>query len=84
LSFQEIQVDTKPFAINIIELASKKVLVWPEVADKGKGKTSSLVILARRIYHIEGLFEKLQTEKLTSLEAPRGRLNRALEQRSLT
>jgi hypothetical protein len=31
-------VDTQPFPVNIIELASKKDLVWPEVADKGKGK----------------------------------------------
>jgi hypothetical protein len=37
-------VDTQPFPINIIELASKKVLVRPEVADKSKGKTSSLMI----------------------------------------
>jgi hypothetical protein len=31
-------VDTQPFPINIIELASKRVLVRPEVVDKGKGK----------------------------------------------
>jgi hypothetical protein len=33
-----MQVDTQPFPINIIELASKRVLVRPEVVDKGKGK----------------------------------------------
>jgi hypothetical protein len=33
-----MQVDTQLFLINIIELASKKVLVQPEVADKGKSK----------------------------------------------
>jgi hypothetical protein len=38
MSFQEMQVDTQPFPINTIELASKKVLVWPKVADKVKGK----------------------------------------------
>jgi hypothetical protein len=31
-------VDTQPFPIHIIELASKRVLVRPEVTDKGKGK----------------------------------------------
>jgi hypothetical protein len=38
LAFQEIQVDTQPFLINTIELTCKKVLVRPEMADKGKGK----------------------------------------------
>jgi hypothetical protein len=52
-------VDTQPFPVNIIELASKKVLVRPEVFDKDKGKTSSLVILTRRIYHKEGLLRKI-------------------------
>jgi hypothetical protein len=31
-------VDTQPFHVNIVELASKKGLVRPEVDDKGKGK----------------------------------------------
>jgi hypothetical protein len=38
LRLQEIQADTQPFHVNIIDLASKKVLVRSEVADKGKGK----------------------------------------------
>jgi hypothetical protein len=38
LAFQEMQVDTQPFPVNTIELTCKKVLVRPEVADKGKGK----------------------------------------------
>jgi hypothetical protein len=38
LSFQEMQMDTQPFPINMIELASKKVLVWPEATDKCKEK----------------------------------------------
>jgi hypothetical protein len=33
-----MQVDTKPFPINIIEVTNKNVLVWHEVADKDKGK----------------------------------------------
>jgi hypothetical protein len=60
-----MQLDTQSFPINVIELASKKVLVRPEVADKGKGKTiviASLVILTRRIYHKEG-FSKSSRQK---------------------
>jgi hypothetical protein len=33
-----MQVDTEPFPVNTIELANKKVLVRPEMADKGKSK----------------------------------------------
>jgi hypothetical protein len=33
-----MQVDTQPFLVNVIELASKKVLIRLEVVDKGKGK----------------------------------------------
>jgi hypothetical protein len=38
LAFQEMQVDIQPFPINTIELTCKKVLVRPEMADKGKDK----------------------------------------------
>jgi hypothetical protein len=38
LSLQEMQIDKRPFPINVIELMDKKVLVWPDVADKNKGK----------------------------------------------
>jgi hypothetical protein len=33
-----MQIDKHPFPINTIELADKKVLVWPDVTDKDKGK----------------------------------------------
>jgi hypothetical protein len=33
-----MQMDTQPFHINIIEPTSKKVLVQPEMADKGNDK----------------------------------------------
>ena len=33
-----MQVDTQPFLINVMELASKKVLVQSNVVDKGIGK----------------------------------------------
>jgi hypothetical protein len=38
LAFQEMQVDTQHFPINTIEPTCKKVLVRPEMADKGKGR----------------------------------------------
>jgi hypothetical protein len=38
LKFQEMQVDTEPFPMNMIDFEGKKVLVRPNTADKGKGK----------------------------------------------
>jgi hypothetical protein len=38
LKFQEMQVDTEPFPINMIDFEGKKVLIWPNTVDKGKGK----------------------------------------------
>ena len=38
MAFQEMQVDKQPFPVNTIEPTCKKVMVQPEVADKGKGK----------------------------------------------
>jgi hypothetical protein len=36
LKFQEMQVDTEPFSMNMIDFEGKKVLVRPNTADKGK------------------------------------------------
>jgi hypothetical protein len=38
LKFQEMQVDTEPFPINMIDFEGKKVLIRPNTVDKGKGK----------------------------------------------
>jgi hypothetical protein len=38
LKFQEIQVDTDPFPMNVIDFEVKKVLIRSSMADKGKGK----------------------------------------------
>jgi hypothetical protein len=38
LKFQEMQVDTEPFPMNVIDFEGKRVLIWPNTADKGKGK----------------------------------------------
>jgi hypothetical protein len=84
LIFQEMQVDTQPFPINIIELASKKSCLGRKWLIKAKAKTSSLVILTRRVYHKEELLGKLRTGRLTSSEAATGRLSRTAERSSLT
>jgi hypothetical protein len=39
LSFHEMQIDRKPFPINILYLKEKKVLVQPDVANKVKAKS---------------------------------------------
>ena len=31
-------MDTEPFPVNVIDFKGKKVLIWPGMADKGKGK----------------------------------------------
>jgi CheY-like chemotaxis protein len=33
-----MQVDTEPFPMNMIDFEGKKVLIWPSIADKEKGK----------------------------------------------
>jgi hypothetical protein len=38
LKFQEMQVDTEPFPMNMIDFEGKRVLIRPNTADKGKGK----------------------------------------------
>jgi hypothetical protein len=38
LKFQEMQVDTEPFSMNMIDFEGKKVLTRPNTADEGKGK----------------------------------------------
>jgi hypothetical protein len=36
--FQEMQVDTEPFPMNMIDFEGKRILVWPNTADKGEDK----------------------------------------------
>jgi hypothetical protein len=38
LKFQEMQVDTEPFPMNIIDFEGKRILVRPNTTDKGKDK----------------------------------------------
>ena len=37
MKFQEMQVDTEPFPMNVIDFEGKKVLFRPNSADKGEG-----------------------------------------------
>jgi hypothetical protein len=67
LRFQEMQVDTELFSVNTIELACKKVLVRPEVANKGKCK--NIVIGDPRTLNISqgGIAPKAPDGRLISL-----------------
>ena len=38
MKFQEMQVDTEPFPVNVINFEGKRVLIRPDMANKGKGK----------------------------------------------
>jgi hypothetical protein len=84
LSFQEMQVDTQPFPVNVIELESTKVLVRLEVTNKGKGK--NIIIGDPRTSNIsqEGIAQKARDRKTNKSGGTGGRLNRAAEQSSLT
>jgi hypothetical protein len=84
LVFLGYEVDTQQFPVNTIESTSKFFWFGYKWPIKAKAKASSLVILARRTYHKEGLLGRLWTRRLTSLEALRGRLNGATKHDSLT
>jgi hypothetical protein len=79
-----MQVNTQPFPINIIELASKKILVRIEVADKGKGK--NIIIGDPRTSNISqvGIARKALDKKTNKSGGVGGRLNRATEKSSPT
>jgi hypothetical protein len=51
---------------------AKRSRFSPKRTIKAKAKTSSLVILARQIYHKKRLLGRLRTRRLTSPEAPGG------------
>jgi hypothetical protein len=38
LKFQEMQIDTEPFLMNVVDFEGKKVLIRPSTTDKEKGK----------------------------------------------
>jgi hypothetical protein len=81
-----MQVHTQPFHVNVIGLASKKVLVRPEVPDKGKGKSKSIVIGDPHTSSISqgGIVRKALERKTNKFGGAGGRLNRAAWQSSLT
>jgi hypothetical protein len=59
-------VDTQPFSVNTIELTCEKVLAWPEITDKGKGK--DIIIGDPRISNIS---QKEITQKAPDKKAKR-------------
>jgi hypothetical protein len=74
----------QPIFVNMIELASKKVLVRPKVADKGKDK--NIVIGNPRTSNIsqEEIAREAPDRKINKSKGAGGRLNRAAEQSSQT
>jgi hypothetical protein len=77
-------VDTQLFPVNTIEPTRNRVLVRPEVADKGKGK--NIVIGDSRTSNIsqEEIAQKTLDRKTNKFGSTGGRLNRVAEQNSLT
>jgi hypothetical protein len=75
LAFQEMQVDTQPFPVNIIEPTCKEVLVRPEVADKGKGE--NIIISDPHTSNIsqEEIARKTSDKKTSKSGGIGGRLN---------
>ena len=75
LTFQEMQVDTQPFPVNIIKCTYKEVLVRPKVADKGKGE--NIVISDSRTSNIsqEEIARKALDKKTSKSGGAEGRLN---------
>jgi hypothetical protein len=58
-----MQVDTQPFPVNTIEPTCKKVLVRPEVADKGKDKNTIIGDLCTSNISQEGIARKALDRK---------------------
>jgi hypothetical protein len=79
-----MQVDTQPFSINTIEPTCKKVSVWPEVADKGKGE--NIVIGDSRTSNIsqEEIARKAPYMKTNKSGGVGGRFNWGAEHDNLT
>jgi hypothetical protein len=79
-----MQVDTQPFLVNTIESTSKKVLVQPEVADKGKGKHIVIGDPSTSNISQEEIARKALDRKTNKFGGTGGSLNRASKQNSLT
>jgi hypothetical protein len=71
-AFQKKQVDTQPFPANTIEPTCKEVLVWPKVADKGRGE--NIVICYPRTSNIsqEEIARKALNKKTSKSRGARG------------
>jgi hypothetical protein len=67
LKFQEMQVDTKPFPMNMIDFEGKRVLFRPNTADKGKDKE----IIIGNAREADGN-HKISCRKVVAEETPDG------------
>jgi hypothetical protein len=62
LKFQEMQVDTEPFSMNMIDFEGKRVLIRPSTADEGKNK--EIIINAREANENHNIsYRKVVAEK---------------------
>jgi hypothetical protein len=67
LKFQEMQVDTEPFPMNMIDFEGKRILVRPNIADKGKDKE----IVIGNTREADGN-EKISYRKVVAEKTPNG------------
>jgi hypothetical protein len=72
LTFHEMQVDTQQFPVNTIEPTCKRVLVQPEVADKGKDENTIITDLRTSNISQEGIARKAPDRKTNKSEGTRG------------
>jgi hypothetical protein len=77
-------MDTQPFPVNTIEPTCKRVLVRPEVADKGEYENTIIGDLCMSNISQEGIARKTPDKKTNKSGGTEGRLNQAVEQNSLT
>jgi hypothetical protein len=67
LKFQEMQVDTEPFPMKMIDFEGKRILVWPNTADKGKDKE----IIIGNTREADGI-HKISCRKVVAEKTPDG------------
>jgi hypothetical protein len=67
LKFQEMQVDTDPFPMNMIDFEGKRILVQPNTADKGKDKE----IIIGNTREVDGN-HKISCRKVVAEKTPDG------------
>jgi hypothetical protein len=67
LKFQEMQVDTEPFPMNMIDFEGKRVLIRPSATDKGKDEE----IITGNAREVDGN-HKISCRKVVAEKTPDG------------